>query len=433
MIKRLYRTLLITAAVAVSACGDARGGASEMAPAQGQAREGRLLIVGGALRSDNAAVYRAFIDSIPAGYPEVAIVPAASGRPAHYAGQFLKDLRDHGYKGPVHVLPVAVRDDPDSEEDESTWARGAFDEKVVATMSRVGGIWFVGGDQTRITQTLVGPGGDDSPLLAAIREQLARGAVVGGTSAGAAIMSNPMIAAGDSLSALTRPGTDEYAGMEAQESGLLVVKPGLGFFPGGIVDQHFDRKSRLGRLIRALAPAHSEDLRLGYGIDEDTAAMVHLDSGELEVIGSGNMILVDARDARFADEGRFAVDGLLLSVFSHGDSYNWQTGEKHMDGAQTRDREAFSYEAQQGAGLALPNSRLDHLLGFSLLDNDKSRELRRYAFSEAGDGVRFRFEQTDDSRGYWRYGSGTKDQYSISDVRLSVEPVAVEIHRGSPE
>ncbi|WP_237065479.1 cyanophycinase [Microbulbifer guangxiensis] len=390
---------------------------------------GKLMIVGGALRSDNEAVYREYIDAIPSRWADVAIVPAASGRPAHYARQFEQDLRNFGFEGEILILPVAVKDDGSTGDvDESTWSRGAYDPQVVAKLKTVGGIWFVGGDQTRITDTLVQEDGSDSPLLAAIRNRLAKGGIVGGTSAGAAIMSSPMIAAGDSLSALTEPRAENYAGMQSQESGQLMVKGGLGFLDAGLVDQHFDRKSRLGRLIRALEPPLARDMRRGYGIDEDTAVLADLDTGEMKVLGRGTLVLVDAREADFAEDSpRFAVKNLSLSILSEGDRYNWQTGKMNLDGAATVGKEAFGYTAEQGAGLTQPNGRLDHLLGFSLLDNSDTAELRRYAFAENGPGVLFRFEQTGDSQGFWRYGSGTKDQYSIQNVRLSIEPVTVSI------
>lgn len=395
------------------------------------ADRGKLLIAGGALRSDNAAVYRAFLEAMPDKLPEVAVVPAASGRPAYYAEAFRRDLRQYGFEGDIHVLPVAVKDDAGTAKvDESTWSRGAYDRNLVERLDKVGAVWFVGGDQTRITETLLQRDGGDTPLLAAIRRQLARGAVVGGTSAGAAIMSRTMIAAGDSLSALTLPAADRYAGMQSQESGRLVLKRGLGFFETGIVDQHFDRKSRLGRLVRALASPLPKADRRGFGVDEDTAVLVELDSAEMRVLGRGNLVLLDAREAEFGDDGGpFSVRDIRLSLFSAGDSYNWKTSAAELQGSATVDSEAFSYKAAQGAGIALPNSRLDHLLGFSLVDNSETTELRRYTFNESGRGVQFRFIQDDDTQGFWHYGSGTKDQYGVRNVRFSVEPVMVEITR----
>ncbi|QIL88910.1 cyanophycinase [Microbulbifer sp. SH-1] len=391
---------------------------------------GSLLIVGGALRSDNTAVYRAFIDAIPAQFPEIAIVPVASGRPAYYAQQFTADLRRHGFNGDIRILPIAMVDDPSTDaEDESLWRSGGGDLALAASLSEVGGIWFVGGDQTRITTALYAENNMETPVLQAIRRQLSRGAVIGGTSAGAAIMSRTMIAAGDALSALTMPPTDQYVGMESQESGQLMLSQGLGFLPVGVVDQHFDRKARLGRLVRTLALVGDTAGRLGFGVDEDTAVLVDLASAEMTVLGAGNLVFADGRGAVFSDgEQAFAARGLQLSVLSAGDTYNWRTNRYGLSGGETQQREAFGYKVIHGAGMALGNPRLDQLLGFSLLDNTEARELRRITFDEeSGKGVLFRFRQTDESRGYWRYSSGTKDQYSVVGVELEIAPVSVSV------
>lgn len=431
--------LALLLAFLVAGCADSSGAAgakrdpdaavTAIEDATDRSSGGKLLIVGGALRSDNQSVYRAFIAGIPDSLPEVAIVPAASGRPAHYAQQFAADLRSYGFTGQIHVLPIAVRDDPTSDVDESQWLHGGRDTKVAEQLKRVGAIWFVGGDQARISQTLRQSDGSETPVLNAIRTQLSKGAIVGGTSAGAAIMSATMIAGGDSLGALTLPAAEQGVGTDSQESGRLRLAEGLGFFPLGIVDQHFDRRSRLGRLIRALAEQPEISQRVGFGVDEDTAVLVDLAVRDLQVLGAGNLVLIDARSAHFSTGvDPFAVTGLQLSVFSSGDRYNWDTGEARVSGEATVGHETFGYVPSQGAGLALPNQRLDHLLGFSLLDNSEAGVLRRYAFDDtSGRGVLFEFRQTGKSRGFWRYGSGTRDQYSLLDVELAVKPVQVNI------
>lgn len=424
----LARLALLCISVFSLGCSAENQGGVAVSKANGKA--GSLLIVGGALRSDNQPVYQAFIDAIPGALPNVVIVPAASGRPAHYAQQFADDLRTFGFEGDIRVLPIAVKDDPSSESvDESQWKNGGLDQALADSLEEVGGIWFVGGDQTRTTETLLTQEGKDTPVLKAIRMQLSRGAVIGGTSAGAAIMSQTMIAAGDSLSALTLPAVDTYQGMESQESGQLLLSRGLGFLPVGVVDQHFDRKARLGRLVRALGKVARPEEQLGFGVDEDTAILVDLDAASMRVLGAGTLVVADARGASFADfQGDFAARDLRVSVLSHGDSYHWREHRVDASGSETQGREAFGYRAAQGAGIALANPRLDHLLGFSLMDNSETRELRRYVFDDqTGKGVLFRFRQDDQSRGFWRYGSGTKDQYSIIDVALDIEPVSVAV------
>ena len=106
-----------------------------------------------------------------------------------------------------------------------------------------------------------------------------RGVIVGGTSAGASVVSEHMVGYGS-------PGAQPKFRMVAQSQGL-------GLLPGVIVDQHFSQRERFGRLINLVAS--SPDL-LGIGLDEDTAILV-TDETDLEVIGKGSVFCVDMRTA----------------------------------------------------------------------------------------------------------------------------------------
>jgi cyanophycinase len=103
--------------------------------------------------------------------------------------------------------------------------------------------------------------------------------VVAGTSAGASIMSTHMISLG------------EEGVTPRQRSSQLSA--GLGLLPAVIIDQHFDQRSRYGRLLSLVALSPS---LLGMGIDEDTAALVS-DERTLEVLGAGAVFVVDAGSA----------------------------------------------------------------------------------------------------------------------------------------
>ncbi len=92
---------------------------------------------------------------------------------------------------------------------------------------------------------------------------------------------------------------------------------GLGIFPFGIIDQHFDRKARLGRLIVALAESGQPH---GYGIDEDTALVVDLDAQSAEVFGLGTVVWVDLASAEVAERS-FA--NIRLSILAEGDRLQW--------------------------------------------------------------------------------------------------------------
>src|SRR5262245_66100136 len=139
------------------------------------------------------------------------------------------------------------------------------------------GICFTGGNQLRLTTLLGG-----TPVAKLIRQRNANGVTVGGTSAGASILSEHMIAFGDEGSSVI--------------SGSVRLAPGLGLTNRFVIDQHFRQRDRLGRLITALA---YNPFAVGIGLDEDTAVFISPDE-VLEVEGSGGVTIVDANDATFS-------------------------------------------------------------------------------------------------------------------------------------
>ena len=116
-----------------------------------------MLIVGGALREDNAAVHQALIEALLPEGPLV-IIPAASGRPARSASGFAESLQAYGLpEDRIFVFPLALWDDSGTEDvDESLWARNAWDEELVTQVSGAAGFWFTGGDQMRIVRAQAG-------------------------------------------------------------------------------------------------------------------------------------------------------------------------------------------------------------------------------------------------------------------------------------
>jgi cyanophycinase len=131
-------------------------------------------------------------------------------------------------------------------------------------------VWFPGGGQTRLMRELERLG-----VVDAIRERSRSGAVIGGTSAGAAVMSRVMIA-GNSA--------DKNSGGPPQ------IAPGLGLWPEVIVDQHFVKRGREPRLMSAVK---ANPALLGVGIDEATAVIVR--GRAFEVIGASTVTVLDAR------------------------------------------------------------------------------------------------------------------------------------------
>jgi cyanophycinase len=361
---------------------------------------GQLVIGGGALSDDNPA-HSAFVAALSGDGP-VVVIPAASESPAESGSYARGVLVAHGVPpGRVHVFPVAERDDISTPAvDESGWAGNAAAPALLAGLEHLSGVWFSGGDQTRIVRTLRTADGKDTPLLRLIRERHAAGAVVGGSSAGAAIMSEAMICGGDGFRGLLEPPTTRYAETEAEDDGRLYLWKGLGFFGAGIVDQHFDQRARLGRLVRALGETR---VRRGFGIDEDTALVVSGDARSAKVVGSGGVTVLDAEHARFDLGGKALASGLRLSLFPAGAGFDLQSLQPLAGaGEPVKGKGGSAFRPLEGGGMAFPNPRIEQLLAVELLDNSAADSVSRYSIDSRGRVLQFRFFETPQSRGYWR-------------------------------
>jgi cyanophycinase len=157
-------------------------------------------------------------------------------------------------------------------------------------------IWMPGGDQNRFMKAIDGTGLDD-----VIRARHQAGVVVGGTSAGAAVLSGLMI-------------TGE-ADLQSLSAGKTVLARGLGLWTAGIFDQHFLRRQRNNRLLSAVLDHPG---MIGVGIDEATAAIVH--EGRIEVVGRSAVVVFDPRNARVEQttDGPVAGTGIVTSVLRQG-------------------------------------------------------------------------------------------------------------------
>jgi cyanophycinase len=186
----------------------------------------------------------------------------------------------------VAVLPQASAEPDAGDESVQIWrdagakrvAKVSFDNRAAArsTLDAASLIWIPGGDQMRFMKAILGTGLDD-----VIRTRHLAGAVVGGTSAGAAVLSKVMITGDADLQSLT--------------SGRTITSPGLGLLPDLIIDQHFLRRQRHNRLFSLVLDRPS---LVGVGIDEGTAAIV--EGSSIAVLGRSAVMIVDARHADVA-------------------------------------------------------------------------------------------------------------------------------------
>jgi cyanophycinase len=199
-------------------------------------------------------------------------------------------------------------------------ARNPIDRDVaLAELARADILWFPGGQQTRLADALV-----EAELMDAIRQRNASGLVIGGTSAGAAIMSKAMLSGTPESGAYlagARAGTDIPEPRVGWLRGL--THQGLALWSAAILDQHFTQRSRQSRLLTAVL---DDPARLGVGIDERTAVVVH--GQTFRVVGEGTVTIYDARAAvaagAFEDGDGQSVRDAKVSLLRSGQEYNWQ-------------------------------------------------------------------------------------------------------------
>lgn len=417
----MFKTPVISASLAaclLSACAIAPEPVA-VSPASVPAAPGRLVVVGGGLQRGQGDIYRAFIDTRPQ-TGLVLIVPLASPEPIRAATHIGQALQAQGLTAEdVKLLPLAAVDDPSTPEDESLWVENVDDARYAAIVAGASAIWFTGGDQARITGALVGEDGEETAILKAVRQAHQRGAILAGSSAGATVMGENMILTGRSLPSLHPAPDDVHA---------ISLAPGLGFFPHGMIDQHFSERARLGRLAAALLESGAEPA-VGYGLDENTALIADPD-GSVTVAGTGYVTIVDARRARRTlINGAVKIEGLSISLLSQGDMFDPQTFSitpaPYKTG--TIGEEYTDIPREQSAGVSTPPETLAAIIGEGLVDTSGVARTSRFGLAEDGRGVRYTFTQTTDTNGYWGRAPDRGGRYTVERVEMRIDPVRVSI------
>ena len=288
-----------------SASASASASASDTAPApavSSASPRGHLLIVGGGPRPE--AMTRRFID-LAGGPGKARIVvfgmASADTGAGSYAANALRELGADAF-----ALTIGREE--------------AMHDSVVRLLDGVTGVWFGGGDQSRLTAAIGG-----TPVEAAIHRLYENGAVVGGTSAGAAVMSAIMITGDERRPGGVRPDTSlNFATIDREN---IVTSRGFGLLPDAIVDQHFLRRRRHNRLMSV---ALEHPTLVAVGIDESTAIQVN-PGGCWDVIGAGLVVIYDPRGAEVtADSAPLGASGVKMSVLPAGSRYEPATGEAEL-------------------------------------------------------------------------------------------------------
>jgi len=254
-------------------------------------QRGFIVPIGGAEdKLGDEAILKRFVRLCGRRDAQIAVLPTASE--LRSTGRRYEELFRDLKAGKVWVLPFESRKDCE-------------DPEELAVLEKANGVFLTGGSQLRLGTTLGG-----TPVAKSLRLMNARGVHVAGTSAGAAFLSEHMIAFGDEGS--------------TPRAGMVSLTPGLGLTNRVVVDQHFRQRDRLGRLLTALA---YNPFAHGLGLDEDSADFIGPDE-TLEVVGSGAVTIVDPADIEYssmdqAKQGEpVSMIGVRLHILLSGARYN---------------------------------------------------------------------------------------------------------------
>ena len=274
--------------------------------------KGKLIIIGGSVDKgsfsqspdnlpkslkffEKGILKRMSVEAAKGNLSRVEIITTASSIPVEVGQEYIEAFKQLNMEN-VAVLDIRTREE-------------ANDPKNIERLQNADVVMFTGGDQLRLTSIFGGTAFHHLLLERYENDNF----IISGTSAGAAASSNNMIYQGSSHEALLK--------------GEVKITGGLGFINNVIIDTHFVQRGRIGRLMYACA---SNPINLGIGLGEDTGLLIS-DGNQMEAIGSGLVILVDATHMRHTnitdvEMGEpVSIDNLTVHVISYGDHFDLKT------------------------------------------------------------------------------------------------------------
>jgi cyanophycinase len=255
--------------------------------------KGHLVIIGGGKRPDY--MMKEIIRLAGGEDSKIVVIPNASSEPEETASYQVNQLKELGAKNSDYIL--CNRTNADSEEN-------------LNKLKEASGIFFSGGDQSRLTSDFLG-----TKFLESIHQIYNNGGVISGTSAGAAVMSEVMITGNELLN------KDSSSAFITIETNNIETVEGFGFIKDAIIDQHFIMRKRLNRLLSLVI---ENPTLLGIGIDEATAIKVKPDN-TFEVMGESQVIVFDAFNSSSTnanENGKLGIVYLTTHILLPGQSYD---------------------------------------------------------------------------------------------------------------
>lgn len=257
---------------------------------------GTLVTIGGAEdREGDCLILNEFVQLAKGKNARIVVMTTATEKPKEMGEIYIKAFTKLGVKD-VRVVDVSSRAD-------------AIAEENIEAVQQATGLFFTGGDQLHVTSLMGG-----TELQRIIHARYEKDLIIGGTSAGAAMMSNSMILSGDS---------DENPRLGSVEMGA-----GMDLIVGCIIDTHFSQRGRHGRLLAAVAH-YPQDV--GFGIDENTAFIVK--NNKFEVIGEGAVTVIDAGAMTYTNTpyvekgGSLTLGDVKIHVLSKGQKFDLKKRE----------------------------------------------------------------------------------------------------------
>ncbi|MBC7790793.1 MAG: cyanophycinase [Anaerolineae bacterium] len=298
-------TLLSVAAICLGAAACATNSPTQRStPTTVSSNRGTLYIVGGGPQPP--ALVKEFVDLAGgAGRARIVIFAMASQEGLTGGEEKAQDLRALG----AHATNIYV-----------TRAQANTDS-IARLLDGATGVWFGGGDQARLTAALRGTRTGD-----ALGRLYASGAVIGGTSAGAAVMSEIMITGDERKIGGDRPPSDSSEAFLTISRENIVVDTGFSYLPGAIVDQHFVRRKRHNRLISLVL---EKPVRLGVGVDESTALIVQPD-GRWRIAGASVVVIYDARRSSVTPGAPLGASNVTMHVLPAGSRFDPVSGKASL-------------------------------------------------------------------------------------------------------
>ena len=256
--------------------------------------KGKLVIVGGAQTSE---IVKKYVELAGGTKAKIIVIPNAGSNPVKWSKVQVEEFEELGAKADYILFTRETADD----------------EANLKKMDWANAVFFLGGDQSDLARDMLG-----TKLLEKVFDIYNNGGLVGGSSAGAAIMSEVMITGNELVN------KDSTVSFVTIEKGNVEVKTGFGFLKNAIVDQHFLKRKRHNRTIASLIEHPN---LFGIAIDESTAIIVYPDE-TFEVLGSYQVLVydpIDGNNIREDKSGNLGISDMKLHVLISGDKFDMKT------------------------------------------------------------------------------------------------------------